>query len=149
WLARQGHQVRVICPPPYYPFWGVQRPYKSWRYQAEILGGGHVLRGPILIPSQPRRIIRLLYSASFPFASFRALILGTVRRPDVLFVAEPCVLNAVASLVVAKCCGALSWMHVQDFELDIALDMGHFGAGWPGRLVRAIESFVMRRFDVV
>jgi colanic acid biosynthesis glycosyl transferase WcaI len=40
-------------------------------------------------------------------------------------------------------------MHVQDFELDIAFDLGHFQSRWPRRLIRSIESFIMRRFDVV
>ena len=149
WLAGQGHQVRVICPPPYYPYWAVQQPYKSWRYGSEILRGVHVTRCPIWIPSQPRGITRALYAASFALSSFPALIREMFRRPDVIFVTEPSFLNTVASLAAAKCCGALSWMHVQDFELDIAFDMGQFRSGWPRRIVRVIESFVMRRFDVV
>src|SRR5882672_3473708 len=149
WLACQGHKVRVICPPPYYPYWEVQQPYKPWRYQSEILCGVHVTRCPIWIPSQPRGITRALYAASFALSSLPALIREMLRRPDVIFVTEPSFLNTVASLAAAKCCGALSWMHVQDFELDIAFDTGQFSASWPRRLVRAIESFVMRRFDVV
>ncbi len=149
WLARQGHQVRVVCPPPYYPYWSVQEPYVSWRYRSEILDGVRVTRCPIWIPSQPRGIARALYAASFAMSSLPVLIAEMFRRPDVIFVTEPSFLNAVASLAAAKCCGALSWMHVQDFELDIAFDLGHFRDGWARRLTRAVESFVMRRFDVV
>jgi colanic acid biosynthesis glycosyl transferase WcaI len=82
-------------------------------------------------------------------SSIPALIREMFRRPDVIFVTEPSFLNAVVSLAAAKCCGALSWMHVQDFELDIAFGMGQFRSRWPRRLARSIESFVMRRFDVV
>jgi colanic acid biosynthesis glycosyl transferase WcaI len=149
WLARQGHHVRVICPPPYYPYWSVQQPYKTWRYQSEFLDGVHITRCPIWIPAQPRGFTRALYAASFALSSFPALIGETFRRPDAIFVTEPSFLNAVASLLAAKCCGALSWMHVQDFELDIAFDLGHFRSSWPRRMIRRIESFVMRRFDVV
>ena len=149
WLARQGHRVRVICPPPYYPYWSVQQPYKPWRYQSEFRDGVHVTRCPIWIPAQPRGISRVLYAASFALSSFPALIAEMFRRPDVIFVTEPSFLNAVASLAAAKCCGALSWMHVQDFELDIAFDLGYFHSRWPRRLIRSIESLIMRRFDVV
>ena len=149
WLTRQGHQVRVVCPPPYYPYWSVRRPYKPWRYQSEVLDGVHVTRCPIWVPSQPRGITRALYAASFALSSLPALIGEAFRRPDVIFVTEPSFLNAVASLAAAKCCGALSWMHVQDFELDIAFDLGHFRDRWPRGLIRSIESLVMRQFDVV
>src|SRR5205823_7781256 len=70
-------------------------------------------------------------------------------RPDAIFVTEPSFLNAAASLAAAKCCGALSWMHVQDFELDMAFGLGQFRSSWTRRLIHSIESFVMRRFDVV
>src|SRR6185295_10835738 len=80
--------------------------------------------------------------ASFALSSLPVLIREMFRRPDVIFVTEPSFLNAVLSLAAAKCCGAQSWMHVQDFELDIA-GLTRF------RPVRSLESFVMRRFDVV
>lgn len=149
WLAAQGHEVRVVCPPPYYPYWAIQYPYKPWRYRSEILGGVHVTRCPIWIPAHPGGIARILHAASFAFSSLPVLAREMFRRPDAIFVTEPSFLNAVISLLAAKCCGARCWMHVQDFELDIAFDLGHFRDRWPRRLVRAIESFVMRRFDVV
>ena len=149
WLARHGHRVRVVCPPPYYPYWVVQRPYKFWRYQSEIREGVHVTRCPIWVPAQPQGLKRALYAASFALSSLPVLVAETFRRPDVIFVTEPSFLNAILSLAAAKLCGAQSWMHVQDFELDIAFDLGHFRGRWPRRLVSLVESFVMRRFDVV
>jgi colanic acid biosynthesis glycosyl transferase WcaI len=134
WLARQGHQVRVICPPPYYPYWAVQPPYKSWRYGV----GNSRWRSRHALPHlDPRRSPGESRARSMPLASpspsFPALLREMFRRPDVIFVTEPSFLNTVASLAAAKCCGALSWMHVQDFELDIAFDMGHFRSSWPRR----------------
>jgi len=143
WLARRGHEVRVICPPPYYPRWKVQDPYKAWRYGSEIRDGVHVTRCPIWIPRRPGGVTRALYALSFALSSLPVLIREMFRRPDVVFVTEPSFLNAVLALAAAKCCGARSWMHVQDFELDIAFKQGHF------RVLRGLESFIMRRFDVV
>lgn len=39
WLAAQGHEVRVITAPPYYPQWQVGENYSAWRYKRE--------RGPL------------------------------------------------------------------------------------------------------
>lgn len=33
WLAAQGHEVRVITAPPYYPQWQVGENYSAWRYK--------------------------------------------------------------------------------------------------------------------
>ncbi|GHL49096.1 hypothetical protein ECZU29_39460 [Escherichia coli] len=35
WLAAQGHEVRVITAPPYYPQWQVGENYSAWRYNEE------------------------------------------------------------------------------------------------------------------
>lgn len=35
WMASQGHDVRVITAPPYYPEWKVGERYSSWRYRAK------------------------------------------------------------------------------------------------------------------
>ncbi len=33
WLAAQGHEVRVITAPPYYPQWQVGENYSAWQYK--------------------------------------------------------------------------------------------------------------------
>lgn len=35
WMAQQGHDVRVITAPPYYPQWKVNGRYSSRRYRRE------------------------------------------------------------------------------------------------------------------
>lgn len=42
-LAGQGHEVKVICAPPYYPYWQVQKPFSSWHY--------HRSKNPVRVPS--------------------------------------------------------------------------------------------------
>lgn len=32
WLAEQGHEVRVVTAPPYYPDWKVWPAFSSWRF---------------------------------------------------------------------------------------------------------------------
>ena len=52
WMARQGHEVRVITAPPYYPEWQVGVNYSSWRYRREE-GEATVWRCPLYVPKQP------------------------------------------------------------------------------------------------
>ncbi len=39
WLAEQGHDVRIITAPPYYPAWRVADGYSCWKYLHERLNG--------------------------------------------------------------------------------------------------------------
>jgi len=66
-----------------------------------------------------------------------------------MLVIEPSFLNALATLLVAKCSGALAWLHVQDFEIDLAFDLQQFRSRRLRSVVGAIERWAMRRFDMV
>ena len=149
WLAKRGHSVRVVCPPPYYPFWKAQPPYSPWRYRSESIAGAAVSRCPIWTTPKPRGLKRLLYALSFALSSFPVMLRQMFRRPDVVLAIEPSLLNAIPSLVVARCSGALAWLQVQDFEIDLAFDLQQLRNPRLRGLALAAESWLMRRFDVV
>jgi len=149
WLQQRGHQVQVVCPPPYYPHWRIQRPYRSWRYSRETVAGVRLTRCPIWVPRKPQSWRRVLYSLSFAVSSFPAILRKALWRPDVILVIEPSLVNAFVSLLAARCCGARSWLHIQDFEVDIALALGNVHDRRLRLLLFKFESWLLRRFDVV
>lgn len=51
-------------------------------------------------------------------------------------------------MLVARLCGAGSWLHIQDFELDAALDLGML-RGRTRRVLYGIEKLLMSRFSRV
>jgi colanic acid biosynthesis glycosyl transferase WcaI len=51
--------------------------------------------------------------------------------------------------LVARFSGAKAWLHVQDFEVDMAFEMGLLRWRWLQRLAFGLERFLMRRFDRV
>jgi glycosyltransferase involved in cell wall biosynthesis len=69
WMASQGHDVRVITAPPYYPEWKVGERYSSWRYRREE-GAATVWRCPLYVPKQPSTLKRLIHLGSFALSSF-------------------------------------------------------------------------------
>ena len=149
WLAARGHQVEVVCPPPYYPQWRVAAPYRQWRYQRENLDGVQITRCPLWLPSKPGGLKRILYSFSFMVSSWFPIAARIFRRPDVIFVIEPSFLNAIPCLLLARLTGVIAWLHIQDFEIDIALDLSQLRQPWLRSLLLRFESWIMRRFDVV
>jgi colanic acid biosynthesis glycosyl transferase WcaI len=149
WLAARGHEVEVVCPPPYYPHWKVQRGYGQWRYERESLNGVRVTRCPIWLPARPGGIQRILYSLSFLISSFPIMLGKLSRKPDVVFALEPSFLNAFTSLLIANLTGALAWLQIKDYEIDIAFDLGQLRQPWLRSVLLLMESWIMRRFDVV
>ncbi|MEW6638469.1 MAG: WcaI family glycosyltransferase, partial [Actinomycetota bacterium] len=70
-------------------------------------------------------------------------------RPDVVILVEPSLFGAPAALLVARLCGAKSWLHIQDFEVDAALELGLLRGAWTRRLLYRAEGLLMRRFSRV
>jgi|SRR5579872_2408212 len=146
WLAARGHEVTVVTPPPYYPSWHVAEPYRQWSYSTSAIEKVRVRRAPIWIPKRPGGLARVLYELSFAVLSF-PLVLREAFRADVVFVIEPSFLNSTAAWIAARLGRAQAWLHIQDFEIDLAYDLKQLRRG--RRFARAVESFLTRRFQVI
>lgn len=70
-------------------------------------------------------------------------------RPNVILVVEPPLFCAPTSLVAAWLCRARTWLHIQDFEVDAAFDLGVLSSPRLRRRVLKLESWLMRKFDKV
>jgi len=149
-LASFGHDVRVVTAPPYYPEWSIPRDYRGWSYRKETINGIPVTRSPIYVPHEPTGAKRLLHHASFALTSFWPVLSTTLRwRPDVVFSVAPSLMSAAFSAWIARRIGALSWLHLQDFEIDAAFDLGLLANKRLRNPMVAIERKILRSFDYV
>jgi colanic acid biosynthesis glycosyl transferase WcaI len=149
-LQQLGWQVRTLAAPPYYPAWRVPAPWSAWRYQADVQPGGLVLRCPVYVPARPSGARRLLHAASFALSALPVLAWQCLFwRPQWVMVIEPPLASAPGALLAARLAGARTWLHVQDFEIDAAFNLGMLSSSRLRRLALAIERFLMRRFDRV
>jgi len=112
-------------------------------------GSLQVWRCPLWVPAQPGGVKRLLHLASFALTSFPVMLRHIFWRPDVVWVVEPALFCAPTAVAVARLSGAKAWLHVQDFEVDAAFDLGLLKGQRVRRWVAAAERGLMRRFDVV
>ncbi|MFC4275077.1 glycosyltransferase WbuB [Achromobacter aloeverae] len=149
WLAARGHDVTAITAPPYYPQWQVHDGYRAGRYASETWRGVRVWRAPLWVPRTPGGLKRLLHLASFALSSLPLLLRGMARRPDVVLVVEPPLFCAPAALAAARLCGARAWLHIQDYEVDAAFELGLLKGKRLRQAVGAVERWMMRRFDRV
>ena len=149
WLVNQGHEVVIITAPPYYPWWQVQRPYRSWLYGVEKINKVKVYRCPLWVPAKPSGLKRVLHLGSFALSCFPVMLRQIFWRPDVVLVVEPPLFCAPQAWLVARLSGGKAWLHVQDFEVDTAFELGILRAQWLHIAVAKVESWLMRCFDRV
>ena len=76
------------------------------------------------MPARPGGVKRLLHLASFALSSLPSLLRAAAGRPDVILVVEPALFCAPAAWLAARLCGARAWLHVQDYEVDAAFELG-------------------------
>jgi colanic acid biosynthesis glycosyl transferase WcaI len=149
-LASFGHEVRVVTAPPYYPEWHIPKDYRGWSYRRETVNGISVTRSPIYVPAKPTGAKRLLHHASFALTSLWPVLSSTLRwRPDLVFSVAPSLMSAAFSSWIARRTGALSWLHLQDFEIDAAFDLGLLAHKRLRAPMIAIERKILRSFDYV
>jgi len=151
WLAARGHEVRVVAAPPYYPEWRVREDYRNSHYRVERgVGMPTVFRTPLYVPERPSGLKRVLHLASFMLGSLPVMLRQIFWKPDVVFTVEPTFFCAPVALMVARLCGSTAWLHVQDFEVDAAFDLGLLPAEGPVHgLALWLERMFTRAFDRV
>ena len=149
WLAARGHKVRVVTAPPYYPAWRVRSDFRSWTYKTEP-GQVRVYRCPIYVPKRPSGRTRLLHLASFMLSSFPIMLSQAQWHPDVVLTIEPALMCAAATLMTAHLAEAATWLHIQDFEVDAAFDLGLLPReGGMRNWAEKLERGAMHRFQRV
>ena len=149
WLAAQGHDVRVVAAPPYYPAWKLGPGYAWPPYRQEMIGGARVWRAPLWVPAEPGGLKRVLHLLTFAASSMPVMLMQAFWRPDVVLTVAPAFVCAPMGWLTARLSGARAWLHIQDFEVDVAFKMGLLKGRFSRRLVRWIESKIFRRFDAV
>lgn len=127
WLAERGHDVRVVCAPPYYPAWRVWDEYRGQTHHVEGKGDPNVptvYRTPLYVPEKPTGLKRVLHLFSFMLGSLPTMLRQVVWQPEIVWTVEPTFFGAPLALTVAKMSSAAAWLHVQDFEVDAAFELG-------------------------
>jgi len=149
-LVADGHEVRVITAPPYYPAWRIPPAFKSSYFRSRDIHGVRVTRTPIYVPGHPSGVRRLVHHASFALTSAAPVFFEALSwRPDVMIAVAPSLMSAALVSFVARRVGARSWLHVQDFEVDAAFDLGLLRNPSLRKWMLRVEAAILRSFDNV
>lgn len=149
-LIARGHEVSVVCAPPYYPSWTIEPGHSGGAYRVEHPKPGlAVYRCPIWIPKRLSGMTRLLHLASFALSSMPTVLKLVGWQPRVVFVVAPGFFCAPVAWLAARLAGAKAWLHIQDFEIDAAFELGLLKQPLLRRIAKRAERVMLRRFDAV
>jgi len=155
WLARHGHEVRVITAPPFNPAYTIGQGYSAWRYQREEFrtstgtGTFTAFRCPLYVPRNLSALKRILHIASFAATSFPLMLWQIFWRPSLVLVVEPTASCIPGGAITAWLSGAKSWLHIQDFEVDAGFALGLLKSDFWRNLIVALDTKLMSGFDRV
>jgi colanic acid biosynthesis glycosyl transferase WcaI len=150
WLTAHGHQVRAIAAPPYYPEWKIGEGYSACRYKIEEIEGIRIYRVPLYVPSVPSGTLRLIHLLSFAGTSLPVILWQALTwRPDVVEITAPPLMAAPTVLLAGKAMGIPTHLHVQDFEVDAAFNLGLLKRDWLFRAALKVERILLRSFSTV
>lgn len=152
WFATHGWQVTVHAGIPHYPWWRVPDAYahRDYRYGRadEVMDNVEVQRVRHYVPTQPvtgRSRMRL--DASY---LWRTLLrsFNQRQRPDVMVVIAPPFLGGLLGLFLTwRHRIPLCW-HVQDLQVDAALELGMLPRRLSG-ILQWLERFILARVTLV
>jgi len=148
WCAADGHEVRVITSPPYYPEWRVSKLYKNG-YSNAHTDGVRVTRCPLFVPSRPTALTRLLHLFSFSVSSALPVLGSLFWKPDIVIQVVPTLFCSFQTLILSRLSGAKAVVHIQDYEVDAMFGLSMFSGGKVRRCVLWIEQKILNRFDLV
>jgi colanic acid biosynthesis glycosyl transferase WcaI len=124
--------------------------YRGGRRRSETLNGVKVWRVPIYVPAHPGGATRLLHLLSFALSALPlALRRARALKPDMVLTVAPALFSAPVALWAARAAGAKRWLHIQDFELDAAFELGLLKGRRARSFGERIERAILSRFDTV
>lgn len=148
WFAARGHNVSVITGYPYYPEWKLAPEYKSTAYREECWQNVRICRIPHYIPRDGRvtSVRRMMVDLSLIISStwnwLRVLVCR--EKPHVIIAVCPPLLSGVLPCVVGAMRGIPVIYHVQDFQLDAAVNLGMVRPGLVTRVLGWLERRIVR-----
>ena len=153
WLAARGHQVEAISAFPHYPEWKIRNGYAGKGYHSESMDGVLVHRTPVLLPRSGRISSkdRIILELSFLFLSIPYLLKRLLprHRYDLVICICPPMQSSLPAWIFSKLKSAKCVIHVQDLQVDAAVNLGMIKNRLLCRFLFATERFLLKRASMV
>ena len=119
------YNVTIATGFPYYPQWEIYNEYKdNKKFITENYKGISVIRYKQFVPKKVTIISRLKMIFSFVLGTNKNI--KKIKNVDLVICIVPFTFSIIPAFILAKRKKAKLWIHVQDFEFDLAFESGIF-----------------------
>ncbi len=152
-LKNNNNQPTVISGFPYYPQWEIYHNYKDKpSFIIDIFNEIPVYRSKQFVPKRPTFFSRVRMMLSFLKGSI--VNYRKIEKCDVVIVIVPFSLSIITGILLAKKHKAKLWIHIQDFEFDLAFESGILSkknilTSFFHKAVLKFESYLFNRADII
>lgn len=145
----ESDEVEIITAFPYYPQWKIWKDYKSkGLFSKEKYGKITIYRSRQYVSSNPSFFKRLILMFTFTMGAFFNLF--RIRKPDLVIAVIPFTSSAWLALLCKWFYRSKTWVHIQDFEFDAAIDSGLIKNNKILKsMILGFERFLLNRADFV
>jgi colanic acid biosynthesis glycosyl transferase WcaI len=120
------------------------------QYRSEKWNDVNVIRCPVYVPKKVTGVHRLIHLLSFAFFSLPVILFQKTKHPDIVFAVAPAIILAPTVALRGKQNRYRNWLHIQDFEIDAALNLGLITRSrFIERMANSWESRVFQRFGTL
>jgi colanic acid biosynthesis glycosyl transferase WcaI len=152
YLEKKGNNISVITANPYYPNWKVFKGYKNGWYKSEVINGVNILRCPMYIPLNPTGVKRILLDFSFYLSSLFVVLKHILlcQKYDIVFTPSPSFMIGFHGLLIKLFNRNTRFIyHIQDLQIDAALELGVIKQSCLKRILLDLEGFILKKAFVV
>lgn len=151
-LSNKGYDVSVITGFPYYPIWEITKEYQNKStYFNEIINGISVFRYKQYVPKKVSFIGRIKLMLSLLWGNYNNS--KKIKETDLVVCIVPFTLSVLTAYLMARRNKAKLWVHVQDFEFDLAFQSGLLQNSFIGKVFKTLvfkfEEFLLKKADIL
>ncbi len=151
-LSKKGYDVSVITGFPYYPKWKIAENYnRKNTYFNEIIDGITIFRYKQFVPTKVSFIGRIKMMLSLTWGSYQNT--KNIQNTDLIICLVPLTLSIFPAFLLAKKRKAKLWIHIQDFEFDLAFQSGLLNSNFFGKIIKKVvmsfEKFLLNKATTI
>ena len=144
-LLKAGHDVEIITALPNYPTGKVYKDYKWRLYKREIQEGLKVKRYRHYPSKSKNKFLRMASMLSFSISLIFALPGLWLRKPDVIIINSPPLLNGHTAVFLAKLTSAKVVTNISDIWPMSALELGAIKKGRFYSILEKLERYIYNK----
>lgn len=151
-LSKKGYEVSVITGFPYYPKWKIAENYINKNtYFTEIIDGITIFRYKQFVPKKVTFLGRIKLMLSLTWGSIQNS--KKIKETDLVICLIPLTLSIIPAFFLTKKTKAKLWIHIQDFEFDLAFQSGLLRTNFIGKFLKKIvlsfESYLFKKATII